>query len=304
MNGSQSEASSPSLYSLAHLTLINCTPPELVYIAARAGYDAVSPRFIPMHVPGEFTQSPVSKSQVQATKTALATTGLSVLDVELARITEDVDPRSFERSLEIGGELGAKRMIMSAWTNTRDDRDFLIDVYSETCELAAPYGLTIDLEFPSFSRLRTLDEVLDIVTAADQPNGGILVDTLYLHLSRVDLGELLHVPANLLHFLHISDCLPGIADTRAGMIQLARDARLYPGEGWIDFAGIIERMPPVDYSIELPNQSRVAELGYEEHARRCLTHAKHTFGEARSQRRLSDPSTLSINEEHHGQRAH
>lgn len=304
MTDSLLDASTPSLYSLAHLTLINCTPPELVYIAARAGYDAVSPRFIPMHVPGEFTQSPVSQAQVQATKTALATTGLKVLDVELARITEDVDPRSFERSLEIGGELGAKRMIMSAWTNTRDDRDFLIDVYAETCELAAPYGLTIDLEFPSFSRLRTLDEVLDIVTAADQPNGGILVDTLYLHLSRVDLGELLHVPANLLHFLHISDCLPGIADTRAGMIQLARDARLYPGEGWIDFAGIIERMPPVDYCIELPNQSRVAELGYEEHARRCLTHAKRTFGEARSQRRLSDPSTLSINEEHHGQRAH
>ncbi|MEX0367508.1 MAG: sugar phosphate isomerase/epimerase family protein [Ruegeria sp.] len=301
---SDTDAASVSRYSLAHLTLIGCTPPELVYIAARAGYDAVSPRFIPMHVPGEFTQSPIDRAQVQATKTALATTGLQVLDVELARITEDVDPRSFERSLELGGELGAGRMIMSAWTKTRDDRGFLIDVYSETCELAAPYGLSVDLEFPSFSRLRTLDEALDIVRAADQPNGGILVDTLYLHLSRVDIGELLHVPADLLHFLHISDCLPGIADTREGMIQLARDARLYPGEGWIDFAGIIERMPPVDYSIELPNQSRVAELGYEEHARRCLIHAKRTFGDARSQRRMPDPSTLHSNEDYHEQRAH
>ena len=27
------------LYSLAHLTLIGATPPELVYIAARAGYE-------------------------------------------------------------------------------------------------------------------------------------------------------------------------------------------------------------------------------------------------------------------------
>ena len=62
-----------SLYSLAHLTLIGVTPPELVYIAARAGYDAVSPRFIPMHVPGEFTQSPIEKAQIQATKTALKT---------------------------------------------------------------------------------------------------------------------------------------------------------------------------------------------------------------------------------------
>ncbi len=274
-----------SLYSLAHLTLIGVTPPELVYIAARAGYDAVSPRFIPMHVPGEFTQSPVGKSQIQATKTALKTTGLKVLDVELARLTEDVDPRDFVPALELGGELEAQRMIMSAWTKTRDDRNFLIDVYAETCDLARPYGISVDLEFPTFSRLRTLDEALDIVRAADRPNGGILVDTLYLHLSRVDLAELLHIPSELFNFLHVSDCLPGIADTREGMIQLARDARLYPGEGWIDFKGIIERMPPVDYSIELPNKARIKELGYEEHARRCLQHAKRTFGAARSERR-------------------
>ncbi len=304
MPNSTPETPVEPLYSLAHLTLIGATPPELVYIAARAGYDAVSPRYIPMKVPGEFKEKPVDKGQVQATKTALASTGLKVLDVELARITEDVDPRSFERALELGGELGAKRMIMSAWTQSRDDRNFLVDVYGETCDLAAPYGITVDLEFPSFSRLRTLDETLDIVRAADRPNGGILVDTLYLHLSRVDLGELLHVPSELFHFLHISDCLPGIADTREGMIQLARDARLYPGEGWIDFAGIIERMPTVDYSIELPNQSRVAELGYEEHARRCLQHAKRTFGEARSQRRVPEPQLLKTHEEHHGQRAH
>ena len=275
------------IYSLAHLTLINCTPAELVYVAARAGYDAVSPRFITMNVPGEFKQSPLDPAQVQALETALDTTGLQVLDIELARITEDCDPRDFEAALELGARLNAKHMIMSAWTKRRDDRNFILDTYAETCDLAAPYGLSIDLEFPSFSRLRTLDETLDIVRAADRPNGGILVDTLYLHLSRVDLGELLHVPQEWLHFLHISDCLPGIADTREGMIQLARDARLYPGEGWIDFNGIIERCPPMNYSIELPNQARVAELGYEEHARRCLSHAKRTFGASRSQRRAT-----------------
>lgn len=241
-----------------------------------------------MNVPGEFSHAPLDRAQVQATKTALGTTGLKVLDIELARITEDCDPRDFEPALALGGELGARHMIMSAWTQRRDDRNFLLDVYAETCDLAAPYGLTVDLEFPSFSRLRTLDEVLDIVRAADRPNGGVLVDTLYLHLSRVDLGELLHVPPEWLHFLHISDCLPGVADTREGMIQLARDARLYPGEGWIDFAGIVERCPPMNYSIELPNQSRIEELGYEEHARRCLTHAKRAFGNARSKRRVID----------------
>lgn len=296
------DATAQPLYSLAHLTLINATAPELIYIAARAGYDAVSPRFIQMNVPGEFAESPVDKQMVRATKTALATTGLKVLDVELARITEDCDPRSFEPACELGGELGAKRMIMSAWTTDRTDRNFLIDCYGETCDIAAQYGLSVDLEFPSFSRLRTLDETLDIVRAANRPNGGILVDTLYLHLSRVDLAELLHVPSELLNFLHISDALPGIADTRQGMIQLARDARLYPSEGCIDFKGIIERMPVVDYSIELPNQSRVSELGYEEHARRCLQHAKRTFGHVISQRRTHHfPNNQRV--ENHGQRA-
>ena len=296
------DATAQPLYSLAHLTLINATAPELIYIAARAGYDAVSPRFIQMNVPGEFAESPVDKQMVRATKTALATTGLKVLDVELARITEDCDPRSFEPACELGGELGAKRMIMSAWTTDRTDRNFLIDCYGETCDIAAQYGLSVDLEFPSFSRLRTLDETLDIVRAADRPNGGILVDTLYLHLSRVDLAELLHVPSELFNFLHISDALPGIADTRQGMIQLARDARLYPSEGCIDFKGIIERMPVVDYSFDLPNQSRVNELGYEEHARRCIQHAKRTFGHVISQRRTHHiPNNQRV--ENHGQRA-
>ena len=112
---SPGSASDP-IFSLAHLTLINATPAELVYIAARSGYDAVSPRFITMNVPGEFNHSPLDKAQVQATKTALATTGLEVLDIELARITDDCDPRSFEAALELGGEVGAKHMIMSAWT--------------------------------------------------------------------------------------------------------------------------------------------------------------------------------------------
>ena len=278
----------PSRYSLAHLTLINCTPTELVYIAARAGYDAVSPRFITQNIPGEFRQPPLDRAQVQAFKTALSTTGIEVLDVEIARITEDCDPKLFQPALELGGELGARHMIMSAWTKKRDDRNFIIDVYAETCDLAAPYGITIDLEFPTFSRLRNLDEALDIVRAADRPNGGILIDTLYLHLSRIDLGELLHVPVEWLHFLHISDCLPGIADTKQGMIQLARDARLYPGEGWIDFQGIIERCPVVDYSLELPNKNRIAELGHEEHARRCLQHAKQAFADAASKRRMPE----------------
>ena len=40
-------------YSLAHLTVLGCPPPEMTYIAARAGYDFVSIRPILMGLQGE-----------------------------------------------------------------------------------------------------------------------------------------------------------------------------------------------------------------------------------------------------------
>ena len=40
-------------YSLAHLTVMGLAPPEMIYVAARAGYDYVSIRPIYMGLPGE-----------------------------------------------------------------------------------------------------------------------------------------------------------------------------------------------------------------------------------------------------------
>ena len=42
-------------------------------------------------------------------------------------------------------------------------------MYAESCDLAVKYGLTVDLEFPTFSRLKTLDDALDIVLSANKP---------------------------------------------------------------------------------------------------------------------------------------
>ena len=40
-------------YSLAHLTILSHSPPELVRIAARSGYDLASLRMIYMGLPNE-----------------------------------------------------------------------------------------------------------------------------------------------------------------------------------------------------------------------------------------------------------
>ncbi|MBF0277973.1 MAG: sugar phosphate isomerase/epimerase [SAR324 cluster bacterium] len=290
-------------YSLSHLTLLDCPIPELVYIASRTGYDAISPRLIPIGTAGECPFSPLDKEMKRATRNALKLTGIDVHEIELARITDQFELKSFEAAMEFGAELGARHLIASAWTSRRDDHSFLVETYAQICDMADHFGLSVMLEFPSFSRLENLQEAAGIVRAANCHNGGILIDTLYMHMSRVKLTELASLPSKWFDFIHISDVLPGVPDTRAGMIQIAREARLYPGEGCIDFEAIIESLPPVNYSIETPNRSRVAELGYEEHARHCLQAAKRSFGMTKS-RRIPLPNRALMNnqnkKEHYG----
>lgn len=269
-------------FSLAHLTVLGCSPPEMTYIAARAGYDFVSLRLIPLGVAGEQVCLPDDKEMIRKTKAALDETGIRLLDLELACIRTDTDPETFVPAMEVAAELGARHVISSAWTKDRTDRDFIVERYAQICDLAKPFGLTVDLEFPTFSRLTNLQEAADIVCEANRPNGGILIDTLYFHFSKVSLDELEALPSDWFHFLHISDATENIPTTREGMIHIARDDRLYVGEGCIDFKTIFDRLPAVPFSIELPNAKRVKELGYEGHARRCLETAKQFLGNYRN----------------------
>ncbi len=261
-------------FSLAHLTILGCTPPEMTYIAARSGYDFVSLRLMPMGVVGEAACLPLEKQMIRQTKAALAETGIKLLDIELVRIIADEDPKAYVPAMEAAAELGARHVISSAWSTDRSDRNFIVERYAEICDLARPFGLTVDLEFPTFSRLTNLQEAVDIVREVNRDNGGILIDTLYIHFSGVRLDELAALPPDWFHFLHISDTVKQIPATREGMIHIARDERLYVGEGCIDFAAIFDRLPAIPFSIELPNAKRVRELGYEGHARRCLETAK------------------------------
>lgn len=269
-------------YSLAYLTVNGCAPPEMAYIAGRTGYDFISLRLIPMGVPGEKPFLPEDKQMISSTKAALDETGIKVLDLELARILEDVDPRSYLPAMEAAAELGAKHVISSAWTKDRNNRNFIIDRFAEICDLARSFNLTVNLEFPTFSRLRNLQEAADIVRAANRSNGGILIDTLYFYYSGMHLDELEMVPPEWFNFMHICDTSEEIPPHPEGMIHVARDERLYFGEGCIDFAAILKRLPPMPYSIELPNIKRVKEFGFEGHARRCLESAKQQLEKIRT----------------------
>ena len=99
-------------FSLAHLTVLGCAPPEMVYIAARAGYDYVSIRPIFMGLPGEPNYALAENRQMLAqTRRALTSTGVRVHDIELARIFDGVNVRDYLPAMEVSAELGAKAVL-------------------------------------------------------------------------------------------------------------------------------------------------------------------------------------------------
>jgi sugar phosphate isomerase/epimerase len=260
-------------FSLAHLTVLDCPPPEAIRIAADTGYDFVSLRIIPLGEPAYDLGR--DAALMRATKTALRETGLPVLDVELARILPGLDCRDYLPAFEAAAELGAKHVISSAWC---PDLAFVTDKFAEMCDLAAPLGLTIDLEYLPFVPLGRFSDILAAVRAAGRPNGRLLIDTLYS--GGYDPAELDRIPRHLFSFVHLCDGpkqFPPLGSPE--MFQLVREGRLYVGDGEIDIAGLLRRLPDVPCSIELPNAAMVAALGYAGHARRCLETAKRYLSE-------------------------
>ncbi len=259
-------------FSLAHLTVLQLTPPEMVRIAARTGYDFVSLRMTAI-TPSERTYPLMhDKKMMQETKALLADTGVKVLDIELARLGPENEPEDYQAFLEAGAELNARHVI----TQLPDpDRLRAEERLARLCDMAKPLGLTIDLEFPSWTETPNLDEATRILKNIDRDNAGLLIDTLHFDRSRSGLEDLKAVPREWFNFMHLCDAGKEIPDSIEGLIHTARSERFFPGEGGIDLRAILDCMPTVPYSLEIPNDLLMAKLGPEEYSRRAIRAAEH-----------------------------
>jgi sugar phosphate isomerase/epimerase len=247
------------------------------YAAARAGYDYASPRLIYMGLPGEPNYALAENPQMlRQTKAALAATGLKVHDIELARIKAGVEPRQYLPAIEIGAELGARAVLSSIWTS---DRAFYFDKFAELCDLAKPFGMTVDLEYVPIASVTNLAQAVEVLQTIERDNAGLMVDMHHFHRARDNPADLDQVPREWFHFAHICDAPGEIPTDRNEMIRILREARVDMGSGGIDVAEILSHMPsPLVLSIEQPNLERVREMGYAEHACRCLEAARRCLG--------------------------
>ena len=260
-------------FSLAYLTIPGTSPVDQIRIAAEAGYDFVSLRPIPMHLPNEpLFQFGEDRKLFMDIKKALEEYKIGLMDVELARVREDLKVEDYERAFAAGAELGATDVLSSIWTK---DKDFAKKEFAKICDMAASYKLRVNLEFVTFSGVVGLEGALEVLDAVARPNAFIMVDTLHAHRSMVGPEDLAKIDRKRFGFIHLCDGpgkIPSLEDP--SMIGVAREGRLYTGEGEIDIKGMLLAMPNNPISIELPNSTEMKIRGAAGHAARCLITAK------------------------------
>jgi sugar phosphate isomerase/epimerase len=265
----------PALYSLAHLTALGLPPPQLVRIAARAGYQKVGLRLAPAAPGGQAYPLMRDQRLLAETQACMQDLGVGVFDLELVRLGAAFRAADHLPFFEVGAKLGARALLVAG-----DDEDEarLTASFAALCEAAAPFGLTADLEFMPWTRVPDARTALRVVAAAAQANGGVLIDALHAARSATSLADLAAIPRRYLHYAQICDAPADAPATVEGLIHAARCERLLPGDGGIDLAGIFALLPrDLPISVEIPHDREVAVIGPEEWARRALAASKRVL---------------------------
>ncbi len=253
-------------FSLAHLTVLDLPPPDMVRVAALTGYRTVGLRLIAVtdSTPGyPLMDDPV---MLRATKAAMADTGVGVLDIEFVKITPEIDVAALEPFLAAGAELGAKHVVTAPYD---PDLARLANQLGALADRCSGYGLRVALEFFPWTFAPDLATALRILEASEPAEIGILVDTLHFDRSGSTIEQLTQIPATRLPFAHLCDAPVQDAYTTEELLHAGRAERLPPGEGAIDLMAILRHLPPgIPLALEVPMTGWAREVGSEAVARR------------------------------------
>jgi sugar phosphate isomerase/epimerase len=259
-------------FSLAHLTVLGLSPPEMVDVAARTGYSFVGLRLHAVTATEPKYALHEDTRLLLETKRALAASGVRVLDVELIRLTPTFKVHDYDALLDVSAELGARHLIVQG---ADAELDRVIEHYGQLCDSAAQRNLTADIEFVTWTETPTLARASQIVAGVRRDNAGLLVDTLHFSRSSCDLQELANLPRSWFNYAQVCDAPAEPPATVDELIHAARNERLFLGSGGLDVAGILNTLPPgIPSSLEIPNTNLARRVGLAEYARLALSTAR------------------------------
>lgn len=245
---------------LAQLSLLNTAPPEMVGVAAQAGFDFIGVRVRPV-TPTErpYNLQPGSP-MLRETLSRMQDTGVTVRDIEFLLLDGSDQREVWLRMMEAGQALGASSLTVAG---ADSDSSRLVHTLARMTEDGRGFGITPTLEAISYQPVASIAQAADI---ARQAGCRIVVDTLHFNRYNGDgpAGQWaeLHANADLVPLLQLCDGPAERPATREALVAESRSEREVPGAGDFGLADVVAALPDgLPVSAETPSDRRVAELG-------------------------------------------
>lgn len=259
---------------LAHLSLVGTAPPDLVLVAAEAGFDFIGARVRPV-TPAErpYDLSPGSP-MLRNTLARMRDTGVTVRDIEFLLLDGTDQREAWLRMMAAGQALGAVSLTVAC---ADEDTDRAADTLARMAEDGRGFGIVPTFEPISYQTVRSVPDAAELARRA---GCRIVLDALHFHRSGGTPRQL-REHADVVEMLQLCDGPAERPATREGLVHESRAERGIPGEGEFDLPALVAAFGlDVPLSVETPSERHVAELGEQGWARRLhdaaqalLTHA-------------------------------
>ena len=253
--------------SLAHLTMVDASPLELIDAAVAGGFDAIGPR-IAAPQPGDVLAHPLigNEPAISAFEARLQATGLQVWDVEVIWLAAHTDVATLEPMLELGQRLGARHVLVCG--NDADEARQDANL-AKLCESARAHGLGVAFEFMPFVATKTLAQAAATLARIKQSHARLLIDALHLSRSGGSIAELAAIDPALFHYVHLCDA-PVVRPASVDALRAeARGGRYYPGLGALPLGDFLRAFPvDIPVAVEAPCAA-YQHLSFVERGRLC-----------------------------------
>ena len=157
-----------------------------------------------------------------------------------------------EERVEMAAAVGAPIVIACASGGTGDPAQAAED-FRAICDIGAKYGVSMALEFIGvFEQYHDIKSGLELVRAADHPNGKLLIDVFHAFRGGATVDDFKLPRGDEIGLVHINDVPAG------DIMQMNDSHRVLPGEGVLPLGRVLENLAQGGYegalSVEIFNE--------------------------------------------------
>lgn len=246
---------------IAQLSLVGTAPPDLVSIAAQAGFDFIGARVRPVTATERPYDLQPGSHLLKETLQRMADTGITVEDVEFllldgTGLQGGQDQReAWLRMMEAGQALGASTLTVAC---ADPDLDRFGDHLAQMTQDGKSYGIMPTLEPIAYQTVRSLPQAVKLSRRAGCK---IVVDALHVNRFGATTAEL-EAATDLVPLVQLCDGPAAAPENREALIVESRSERGVPGDGEFHLASLLATFAAgTPVSIETPSDKRAAEMG-------------------------------------------